>query len=117
MTIVILLLALIVVLALVACFALLAVQAGVPGSAAELIADAEELNASGASKMAFVVQSLAANIPAALRSFFTDERLQRIAQGIFVFMRKYARAYEASQQIAAADAPPEAENAGTESSE
>ena len=96
--------AIIIVLALLVVFLLLTTQAAVPGAAAELIADAEKLTVTGPAKMAFVVQNLATTIPAVLRKVFTDERLQQIAQGIFVWMRKYAQAYETAQ----ASAPPDA---------
>ena len=94
-----------IVLVLLVAFLLLAVQAGVSGAAAELIADAEKLDVTGPAKMAFVVQNLATTIPAIVRKVFTDEKLQGIAQSIFVWMRKYAQAYEAAQ----ASAPPDAQ--------
>ena len=43
-------------------------------------------------------------MPTFLKTIFTDERLQAIAQGIFVWMRKYAEAYNKASQEAPAGA-------------
>ena len=98
----------IVLLVLLLLFLLLTTKASVPAAAVEFIAIAERSGATGPAKMASVVAGLASYIPAGLRAFFNDSRLQSIAQKIFVWMRKYAEAYaKASQQ-----APPDTAESG-----
>lgn len=94
----------ILVLVLLVAFLALATQAAVSGSAAEFIAAAEKTGATGAVKMAQVVAELGQKVPTFLKTIFTDERLQAIAQGIFVWMRKYAEAYNKVSQEAPAGA-------------
>ena len=91
----------IVLLVLLLLFLLLTTKASVPAAAVEFIAIAERSGATGPEKMAQVVAALAAYVPAGLRGIFTNERLQALAQKIFVWMRKYAEAYRKASQDAA----------------
>lgn len=67
------------------------------GSAAEaatqFIAEIEDSGLVGAEKMAFVVGQLVGMIPFPLKSVFTAERLQELAQEIFDNMKQYALEY------------------------
>jgi len=67
------------------------------GSAAEaatqFIAEIENSGLLGPEKMAFVVGQLVGMIPLPLRTIFTAERLQEIAQEIFDNMKQYALEY------------------------
>lgn len=80
---------------------------------AELIALAEqEAGKTGPEKMGMVVSWLYDYIPAAFRGILTKEVLQRIAQGVFNWVRRYAMEYLAKKQK-----PPEESGHGTESGE
>ena len=54
---------------------------------------AEETNLIGSEKMALVVSKLHAMVPAAFKAYFSEERLEKMAQWVFDWMRKYAVAY------------------------
>lgn len=69
------------------------VRGNVFGAVSELVAIAEATGMAGPEKMAQVVESLSKMVPKALRWFLTDERLEKIAQWIFDWMRKYADEY------------------------
>lgn len=80
---------------------------------AELIALAEqEAGKTGPEKMGMVVDWLYDTVPAAFRGILTKEVLQRIAQGVFNWVRRYAMEYLAKKQK-----PPEESGHGTESGE
>lgn len=70
------------------------VKGNVLGAVSELIALAEASGLTGAEKMAQVVEALYAKIPAPLKKIFTQDRLEKIAQTIFDWMRKYADEYK-----------------------
>lgn len=74
------------------------VRGNVLGAVSELIALAEASGLTGAEKMAQVVQALYAKIPAPLKKIFTEGRLQKIAQTIFDWMRKYADEYKSKSE-------------------
>lgn len=74
------------------------VKGNVLGAVSELIALAEESGLPGAEKMAQVVDALYNKIPAPLKKIFTPERLEKIAQTIFDWMRKYANEYSAKNE-------------------
>ncbi len=67
------------------------------GSAAEaatqFIAEIENSGLVGPEKMKFVVEQLVEMIPAPLKTVFTAERLQILAQEVFDNMKKYALEY------------------------
>lgn len=76
------------------------VRGNVFGAVSELVAIAETTGLTGPEKMAQVVVGLAAMVPGFLRKFLTDERLEKIAQWIFDWMRKYADEYKkASEEL------------------
>ena len=66
------------------------------GAVSELIAMAESTELLGHEKMALVVSNLYDRVPAAFRGILTKEVLEKIAQGIFDWMRKYANAFVAA---------------------
>lgn len=74
------------------------VKGNVLGAVSELIALAEASGLPGAEKMAQVVDALYNKIPAPLKKIFTPERLEKIAQTIFDWMRKYANEYSAKNE-------------------
>lgn len=69
------------------------VRGNVFGAVSELIAIAETTGLAGPEKMAQVVASLAKMVPAWLRKVLTDKRLEKIAQWVFDWTRKYADEY------------------------
>lgn len=69
------------------------VRGNVFAAVSELIAKAEELDFTGSEKMSTVVCGLYDMIPKPLRTVFTTERLEVIAQFIFDWMRRYADEY------------------------
>lgn len=74
----------------VAVRAYLRVRNNVTEAVSGLIASAEETGMTGREKMAWVVEALSDKVPAPFRSFLTPERLEKIAQEIFNWMRQYA---------------------------
>jgi len=62
-------------------------------AATQLIADVEQSGMLGKDKMAFVVSQLYDLIPAPLKTVFTVERLQILAQEVFDNMKIYALEY------------------------
>lgn len=89
------------------------VRGNVLGAVSELIALAEASGLTGAEKMAQVVNSLYTKIPAPLKKIFTPERLQKIAQTIFDWMRKYADEYKANSESGITKTPEEARTDAT----
>lgn len=89
------------------------VRGNVLGAVSELIALAEASGLTGAEKMAQVVNSLYTKIPAPLKKIFTPERLQKIAQTIFDWMRKYADEYKANSEAGITKTPEEARTDAT----
>ena len=69
------------------------VRGNVLAAVGELIAAAEKTGKTGAEKMAWVVECLASIVPAPLKPFLTADRLEKIAQGVFDWMKKYADEY------------------------
>lgn len=65
----------------------------------ELIAVAETTGLPGAMKMNNVVLALHDLVPAPMKSIFTVERLEKIAQYIFDWMRKYADEYKENLEL------------------
>lgn len=89
------------------------VRGNVLGAVSELIALAEASGLTGAEKMAQVVNSLYTKIPVPLKKIFTPERLQKIAQTIFDWMRKYADEYKANSEAGITKTPEEARTDAT----
>jgi len=69
------------------------VKGNAVGAVSELIAMAENTDLAGPEKMAMVVSRLYEMIPAAFKKILNEETLQGIAQWIFDWMKKYAKAY------------------------
>jgi len=69
------------------------VKGNVIAAVSELIALAETTGLAGPEKMAQVVTGLSNMVPTFLRKILTPERLERIAQWVFDWMRKYANEY------------------------
>lgn len=59
----------------------------------QFIATAEKTGLKGSEKMAQVVSKLYERVPAFLKKFLTEEKLEKIAQWIFDWMREYADSY------------------------
>lgn len=75
------------------------VKGNVLGIVSELIALAEETNLVGSAKMAQVVDGLYEMVPVFLKKILSKERLEKIAQRVFDWMRRYANKYiEASKE-------------------
>lgn len=83
------------------------VRGNVFSAVSELIALAEATGLTGSEKMSRVVDCLYAMIPTALKKVFTTERLQKIAQTIFDWMRKYADEYKANTEAGVIKTPEE----------
>lgn len=62
-------------------------------AASHLIAEIEQSGMLGKDKMAYVVSQLYELIPAPLKTVFTPDRLQVLAQEVFDNMKKYALEY------------------------
>lgn len=75
------------------------VRGNVFGAVSELIALAEESGLTGPEKMSQVVTVLHERIPMPLKRIFTPARLQKIAQTVFDWMRKYADAYKENGEV------------------
>jgi len=59
-------------------------------AASQFIAEIEATGLLGSEKMAFVVRQLIALVPVPLKSVFTEERLEELAQEVFDNMKQYA---------------------------
>lgn len=70
------------------------VRGNVFGAVCELVAMAEASGLTGPEKMAQVVDGLYAMVPAPLKKILNKAQLERIAQWIFDWMRKYAEEYK-----------------------
>jgi len=71
----------------------LKVKCNVLEAVSELIALAESTGLAGSEKMAQVVERLYEKVPALLKKVLTKDDLQKIAQRIFEWMRRYAVTY------------------------
>lgn len=69
------------------------VRGNAVGAVSELIAMAESTGLAGKEKMEMVVAALYERIPAIFKSILNEDALQKIAQWIFDWMKKYAFAY------------------------
>lgn len=69
------------------------VRGDIVGAVSELIAAAEATGLAGSEKMAQVVARLAEMVPVPFKAFLTADTLQRIAQGVFDWMKQYALNY------------------------
>ena len=58
-----------------------------------LIAEAEKLNRPGAEKMQWLVETVYDAMVPIAKAYFTRERIQKLAQMIFDYIRKYADKY------------------------
>ena len=74
------------------------VKGNVLGAVSELIALAEETGLTGSEKMAQVVAALYEKVPGPLKKILNEPCLEKIAQTIFNWMRKYSDEYQKSQQ-------------------
>lgn len=74
------------------------VRGNVLDAVSELIALAEASGLTGAEKMAQVVEALYKKIPKFMKKIFTQDRLQKIAQHIFDWMRRYANEYRSNSE-------------------
>ena len=63
----------------------------------KLIADAEKLNAPGAEKMKYVVDTVYKALVPFAKAYFNKERIQSIAQAVFDRVRTYAENYIAKK--------------------
>ena len=79
------------------------VRGNILGGVSELIALAEQTGLAGSEKMSQVVESLYDKVPAFLKGVLNKDRLQKIAQWIFDWMRKYADAYTDAKALSNAD--------------
>ena len=70
------------------------VRGNIFGAASELVALAEQSGLTGPEKMNQVVTALHEKIPAPLKKVFTPDRIRKIAQVVFEWMRKYADEYK-----------------------
>lgn len=59
----------------------------------KLITEAEEKPISGSEKMQWLVSTLYSSIFPIAKTYFTKERIQKLAQSIFDNVRKYANKY------------------------
>lgn len=64
----------------------------------ELIALAEKTDLKGSEKMAQVVNAMYDKVPAWLKSFLNKYELEKIAQWVFDWMRKYADTYKIASE-------------------
>lgn len=64
----------------------------------ELIALAEKTDLKGSEKMAQVVNAMYDKVPAWLKKFLNKYELEKIAQWVFDWMRKYADAYKTASE-------------------
>ena len=63
----------------------------------KLIADAEKLNAPGAEKMKYVVDTVYKALVPFAKAYFNKDRIQSIAQAVFDRVRTYAENYIANK--------------------
>lgn len=76
------------------------VKGNVLGAVSELIALAEETGLAGSEKMDKVVDELYEKVPGPLKRVLNKECLEKIAQTIFDWMRRYTTEYQKKQQEA-----------------
>lgn len=69
------------------------VKGNVIAAVSELVATAEKTGLTGSEKMAQVVACLYEQVPAPMKKILTEDRLRKMAQSIFNWMRRYAEAY------------------------
>ena len=69
------------------------VKGDLVGSVSELIALAEQSGLAGSEKMEKVVSQLSEMVPAPLKKFLPESTLQKIAQNMFDWIRRYAYNY------------------------
>ena len=74
------------------------VKGNVLGAVSELIALAEETGLAGSEKMAKVVDELYEKVPGPLKRVLNKECLEKIAQTIFDWMRRYTTEYQKKQE-------------------
>ena len=77
------------------------VKGNVLGAVSELIALAEETGLAGSEKMAKVVDELYEKVPGPLKRVLNKECLEKIAQTIFDWMRRYTTEYQKKQEAPA----------------
>ena len=77
------------------------VKGNVLGAVSELIALAEETGLAGSEKMAKVVDELYEKVPGPLKRVLNKECLEKIAQTIFDWMRRYTTEYQKKQEARA----------------
>ena len=77
------------------------VKVNVLGAVSELIALAEETGLAGSEKMAKVVDELYEKVPGPLKRVLNKECLEKIAQTIFDWMRRYTTEYQKKQEAPA----------------
>ena len=77
------------------------VKGNVLGAVSELIALAEETGLAGSEKMAKVVDELYEKVPGPLKRVLNKDCLEKIAQTIFDWMRRYTTEYQKKQEAPA----------------
>lgn len=82
------------------------VKGNILGAVSELIALAEETGLAGSEKMARVVDALYEKVPGPLKKILNKTCLEKMAQTIFDWMRRYTDEYQKKQE---APAPPKSE--------
>lgn len=79
------------------CIGIFEIKAKMIVNIEKLIADAEKLNASGAEKMKYVVDTVYKALVPFAKTYFNRDRIQSIAQAVFDRIRAYAENYIANK--------------------
>lgn len=82
------------------------VKGNITAGVSELIAMAEQTGLFGTEKMAQVVSGLYEKVPGFFKKFLSEDRLEKIAQNIFDWMRQYADEYIKQQSLVASIGEP-----------
>lgn len=77
------------------------VKGNLMGAVSELIALAESTGLAGSEKMAQVVDAMYSKVPAPLKKILNKTCLEKIAQTIFDWMRRYSDEYRKNQEAGA----------------
>lgn len=85
------------------------VKGNILGAVSELIALAEETGLAGSEKMAKVVDELYEKVPGPLKRVLNKDCLEKMAQTIFDWMRRYTTEHQKKQQEASAPVKSEEE--------
>lgn len=75
------------------------VRGNVLGAVSEFVALAESTGLAGSEKMSQVVSELYEKVPGFFKKFLSEDKLEKIAQNIFDWMRQYADEYIKQQAL------------------